>query len=72
MLNFILYRGKLPPNTLLIPKGLEGGLDHEKVFCELDVLTVLCCDWHPRVKVIKQFFYWSDSSYVKPTVSPNI
>lgn len=59
MLNFILYRGKLPPNTLLIPKGLEGGLDHEKVFCELDVLTVLCCDW-------------PDSSYVKPTVSPNI
>lgn len=44
MLNFILYRGKLPPNTLLIPKGLEGGLDHEKMFCELDVLTVLCCD----------------------------
>lgn len=32
---------------------------------DLDVLTVLCCDWHPRIKVTKQLFYWLEASYAK-------
>lgn len=38
---------------------------------DLDVLTVLCCDWHPRVKVTKQF-YQPEASYEKASVLPNI
>lgn len=54
-----------------IPKGLEGGLEHGRMVCDLDVLTVLGCDWYSRVKVTKQLFYWPEASYVKATVLPN-